>query len=565
MKNKMRVADYVASFLFSKNVRNIFMLTGYGAMYLNDAIKKKGIKHYAARNEAAAPMMAEAYARLNGTIGAVCVTAGPGATNSVPGLAEAWVDSAPIMIFSGQVEKKQTTNYLKIKNLRTYGTAEINIVPIVKPLTKFAAVINNANDIKYLLEKAFYFCTNGRTGPVWLDIPLDIQNKIIDINKLKSFKPPFSKKKLTKNNNKAKIKKLIKLIQKSKTPILVVGNGVRQSGTLKYLKKTIEYLKIPVFFSRLGQDLISHDKKYIFGQAGVKGSKYCKQIMQKSDLLISFGSRLAVQFTGLNFESLDKNCKICMIDVDKSEIKKTKPFLSIQDDLKNFFPDFNLELFKNKKNYNHVAWLRWCEQEKKNNPLSFSKKDPIDLYNFMERLGELSPRNSCLITDAGSNYYIGGQVWKFKKSQRELTSGCNAAMGLTIPLAIGASVSKPKMDVLAVTGDGSLELNIQELKTIAHYNLNIKLFVINNGGYVSMINWQDTVFSGRRLDTKKLTGAGTLNLKKISNAFDLKWCKIEKSQNIDKDIKNILKIKGPLFVEVFTDNMQKIISGFKNE
>ena len=206
MKNKMRVADYVASFLFSKNVRNIFMLTGYGAMYLNDAIKKKGIKHYAARNEAAAPMMAEAYARLNGTIGAVCVTAGPGATNSVPGLAEAWVDSAPIMIFSGQVEKKQTTNYLKIKNLRTYGTAEINIVPIVKPLTKFAAVINNANDIKYLLEKAFYFCTNGRTGPVWLDIPLDIQSKIIDINKLKSFKPPFSKKNLLKIIIKPKLK-----------------------------------------------------------------------------------------------------------------------------------------------------------------------------------------------------------------------------------------------------------------------------------------------------------------------------------------------------------------------
>lgn len=562
MSSKIRVADYIANFLYSKKIKNIFMLTGYGAMYLNDAIKKKGIKHYAARNEAAAPMMAEAYARLSKSVGAVCVTAGPGATNTIPGLAEAWVDSAPIMIFSGQVEKKHTTNYLKINNLRTYGTAEINIVPVAKPLTKFAAVLNNPNDVRYLLEKAFYFCKNGRPGPVWLDVPLDVQSKIINVNKLRSFKILPLKK---PSQNKLKIKKLIRLISKSNSPILVAGNGVRQSETLNELKKTIKFLKIPVFFSRLGQDLISHEKKYIFGLAGVKGSLFCKKIMQKSDLIISLGSRLAVQFTGLNSEAISKKCKICMIDIDKAEIKKTKPFLSINQDLKSFFKDFNLQISKNKRIFNHKIWLKDCENIKKNNQINFSRKNPIDLYNFMERLGEKSSKNSCLITDAGSNYYIGGQVWKFKNFQREITSGCNAAMGLTIPLAIGASVAKPHIDVLAVTGDGSLELNIQELKTISHYNLNIKLFVINNGGYVSMTNWQDTVFGGRRLDTKKLTGAGTLNLRQIAKAFDLNWYKIDKAKNIDNDLKRIINTKGPLFIEVITDNQQKIISGFKNE
>ena len=180
----------------------------------------------------------------------------------------------------------------------------------------------------------------------------------------------------------------------------------------------------------------------------------------------------------------------------------------------------------------------------------------------MDKLGKFSQKKSILITDAGSNYYVGGQVWKFEKGQREITSGSNAAMGLTIPLAIGASVAEPKRNIYAVTGDGSLELNIQELKTISHYNLNIKLFVINNGGYVSMINWQDTIFNGRRIDTKKAAGHGTLNLKNIAKAFDLNWLKISRYQDIEVNMKKINQVKGPLFVEVITTNKQKIIDSY---
>ncbi len=190
------------------------------------------------------------------------------------------------------------------------------------------------------------------------------------------------------------------------------------------------------------------------------------------------------------------------------------------------------------------------------------KKNPIDLYYFMELLGKLSQKKSILITDAGSNYYIGGQVWKFEKGQREITSGSNAAMGLTIPLAIGASVADPKKNIYAVTGDGSLELNIQELKTISHYNLNVKLFVINNGGYVSMLNWQDTIFKGRRIDTKKAAGHGSLNLKNIAKAFDLKWMKISRVDEIKSKLSEINRIKGPLFIEVITTNRQKIVDSF---
>jgi acetolactate synthase-1/2/3 large subunit len=556
----MRAADYIAKFLKKKGVNEIFMLTGYGAMYLNDAIQSAKIKHYASRNEAAAPMMASSYSKISGKIGAVCVTAGPGATNALPGLAEAWVDSSPVMIFSGQVEKKHTTNYLNIKGLRTYGTAEINIIESVKHLTKFSAVVKKPNQIRYLLEKAFYYATNGRPGPVWLDIPLDVQKARIEPKRLRGFFP----KKNYKFANFKDIQKTIKLISNSKKLAIICGQGVRQSKSIKITKKLINKLKAPVIFSRLGQDIISHDADYIFGTAGIKGSKFAKKITRNADLILVFGSRLSIPFIGYKSELFSKKTKILMIDIDKAELKKPLNVdFKINCDLRDFL--IKLESKLNKKqipDFNN--WLQYCKNLKKNNPIieRKMKKNPMDLYFFMDKLGKFSKKESILITDAGSNYYVGGQVWKFEKGQREITSGSNAAMGLTIPLAIGASVAEPKKNIYAVTGDGSLELNIQELKTISHYNLNIKLFVINNGGYVSMLNWQDTIFKGRRIDTKKAAGHGTLNLKNIAKAFDLNWLKISRYQDIELNMKKINQVKGPLFVEVITTNKQKIIDSY---
>ena len=265
--NIITVSDYVADFLYSKKIKNIFMLTGYGAMYLNDSITSKKIKYYAARNEAAAPMMAKGLSTVTGKVSAVCVTAGPGATNAIPGLAECWVDSSPVIIISGQVDRKDTTRLSKIKNLRTVGTAEIDIIPIVKPLTKYCAFIKNPNTIKYVMEKAYHLCTSGRPGPVWIDIPLDVQSSRINLSKLKSFKQKSDLKK----NYDSQISKLIKKIYDSKSPVIVAGQGVRLSKKIEDFKKIINILKIPVYFSRLGQDITSHNHKYIFGQGGIKG------------------------------------------------------------------------------------------------------------------------------------------------------------------------------------------------------------------------------------------------------------------------------------------------------
>ncbi len=557
----MRLADYIAQFLIDRGVQDIFMLTGYGAMYLNDAIEVSGINYYATRNEATAPMMAEAYARVKHSLGVVCVTAGPGATNAIPGLAEAYVDSAPILIISGQVDKRHTTHCSGV-NIRTFGTAEIDIIPIVKPLTKFAAFVDDPSQIRYFLQKAMYFAKEGRPGPVWLDIPLDVQQAEIHTDCLAEFVPSP----VTYLPNAKKIDESLELLMSAKRPLLVYGQGVRQSDAINEAKEFMEKLGVPVIFSRLGQDSISHSHPNVLGHGGIKGFRKCKDIMKQADVVLCVGCRLAVQFVGHDFEAFE-NAKVIMVDIDIAELNKPgcTIHLPVHSDAYYFIKTLLYRLNK-KKIPDWSEWLSKCQKTVRDNPmiLESHKTNPIDLYYFMERLGSLSGENHILVTDAGSNYYAGGQVWKFEHGQREITSGTNAAMGTTIPLAIGASIASPKSQILAVTGDGSLELNIQELKTISHYKLNLKLFVINNGGYASMRKWQDSVFDGRRIDTEQETGAGTLNLKKVAEAFDLRHVIIERYQDIDDSLRQIMEDDSPVFVEVVTTHNQKIVESFND-
>ena len=546
------------------------MLTGYGAMYLNDAVKLAGIKYYATRNEATAPSMASAYARVKNKVGVACVTAGPGATNALPGLAEAYVDSSPIVILSGQVDYKQTTHSTNSKNIRSFGTAEINIIPIVKPLTKYAEIIKNPLDVKYIIEKAFHLASHGRKGPVWIDIPLNVQKAKINEKKLKSYLPKIKNNINLKNKLKKDFNIISNSLEKSKKPILILGHGVKQSNKIKEIKKIIDLLKIPVIFTRFTNDLISHNKKYIYGISGIKATKFSKKIMNQADLAISFGCRFSPQFVGHDYQALS-NAKVISVDLEKDELKKKgqKIDVPMRYDLTNFLPSF-LVFLKKKRLKKFIQWNNHCDNLKKNFPIIYkdynknNKSKLMDLYYFMDRLGKISSQKNILITDAGSNYYIGGQVWNFEKNQKELSSYTNAAMGLSIPLSIGAAVASPKSTILSVTGDGSLELNIQELKTISHNKFNIKLFVINNGGYVSMHNWADTFFRGRRVDNPIDTGDGTLNLKNIAKAFDMDYYLIPNSKNLDFKLKKINNIKKPLFVEVLTDNKQIIYDAYKD-
>ena len=555
MKNKT-VATILAEELKKNKINDLFMLTGYGAMYLNDAIERAKIKFYAARNEAAAPMMAAAYAKHKNKIGAVCVTAGPGATNALPGLAEAFVDSSPIIVLSGQVEKKfSADNYKKI-NLRTLGIAEFSVTRILKNITKYSVTIKNPNNCLYEIQKALHICKNDRPGPVWVEVPLDVQSTIIkNPERLKRFKPP---KKLLRYNHK-NTKFIIKQIRNSKKPLFIIGNGIKQSNTQNEFLNLTKKLSIPFFNSRFANDLYSHNISNNLGLCGIKGVTYAKKILKETDLMIALGCRLSPSLANGDPKTFTKETKIISINNDINELYNPLLNLSkkINTDLKIFFK--SIKKYSNLLNFDKKKWLKRCENIKNKKVITniYSNSEPIDMYRFLYDLCEYSKKETILITDAGSNYYIGGQAWKFKKKQTEISSTTNAAMGLSLPLSIGAAVSSKKQ-VFSVTGDGSIELNIQELKTISHYKLNIKTFVINNGGYVSMQKWQDDYFEKNRLDTSKITGVGTLNFKNIAKAFDINFLKIKKIADIKEKIKKIQEDTKPYLIEVITDPNQKI-------
>ena len=555
MKKKI-VANILAEELRKNKINDLFMLTGYGAMYLNDAIERAKIKFYAARNEAAAPMMAAAYAKYKNKIGAVCVTAGPGATNALPGLAEAFVDSSPVIVLSGQVEKKYSADNYKKINLRTLGIAEFSVTRILKNITKYSVTIKNPNNCLYEIQKALHICKSGRPGPVWVEVPLDVQSAIIkNPKKLKKFKPSDNLRKYNLSNTKVVINKL----KKSKKPVFIIGNGVKQSDTHNDFLRLAKKLSIPFFNSRFANDLFSHDIKNNLGLCGIKGVTYAKEILKKTDLIIALGCRLSPSLANGDPKSFSKNTEIISINNDLNELYN--PLLKLNKkinvDLKIFFK--SIKKCKNILNFNKKEWLNDCQKIKNKNEIKniYFNSEPIDMYRFLYDLCEYSKKGTILITDAGSNYYIGGQVWKFKNKQTEISSTTNAAMGLSLPLSIGAAVSSKKQ-VFSVTGDGSIELNIQELKTISHYQLNIKTFVINNGGYVSMQKWQDDYFEKNRLDTSTITGVGTLNFKNMAKAFDLNYLKIKKISDIKEKIKRIQKDRKPYLIEVITDPNQKI-------
>lgn len=556
MKNP-NVAFLIAKEL-KKNVKDIFMLTGYGAMYLNDAIQKVGINYFAARNEAAAPMMAEAYAKSKGTIGAVCVTAGPGATNAIPGLAEAYVDSCPIIIISGQVERKYTTQHYKNYKVRSLGIAEFSIPEAIKYLTKYSKTITNPYSCIYEVQKAIQISKSGRPGPVWLEIPLDIQSyEVKNIRKLKKFKPHYKKKK--KFN---KFKKISNLIKKSNRPLFIIGNGLKLSRSKKIFEKLNKNLNIPFFTSRFAIDIFPFSNEMNLGQCGIRGMPYSKEIIEESDLIIFLGCRLAPALCFGNPKNFAKKAKKILIDIDKQSINN--PFMKfdkiIKEDLSIFLSNF-IKFSTSTKIEKKSDWLKHCIKIKNIKKIVIKKNTskPIDLYYFMNQLSVLGPKNSIFVNDAGSNYYVGGQVWNFEKNQIEVCSSTNAAMGVSVPLSIGAAIARKQNFVISVTGDGSIELNIQELKTISHYNLNIKTFVINNGGYASMRKWQDNIFKGNRLDTKEKTGVGTLNFKKISDAFELSYMIIDNPKEIKKKLQKIFSNKNPMLIEVVTNPNQKIL------
>jgi acetolactate synthase-1/2/3 large subunit len=558
---KIRVADYVVKFLENRLISHVFMVTGGGAMFLNDGIaKSKKIQGVFNHHEQASAMAALGYSKVDNEIAVVIPTTGCGGTNTITGLLDAWQDSNKVVFISGNVKYKETTHEMDLP-LRKLGVQEANIVSIVKPITKYSKMVNNPLDIRKVLEEAFYECENGRPGPVWIDIPMDIQAALIEEKELIGFK------KESRKTRKVNFSIIENYLEKSKRPIILAGYGIHLSNTRNKFVEFLEKYNIPSVFTYGGTDLIPYNNKLHIGKIGIKGDRPGNFALQNADLIIVLGSSLNIPVIGYEYELFGRDSKIICVDIDEFEHKKKtiKPDEIINCHLDDFFNFFENEI----RFYGDDKWIKICNDWKLKWPV-FQKKYldtsiGINMYLILEKINEISTENNIIVSDAGSSLYVTSQAIKIKKNQKHIASLAQADMGFTIPCSIGASIKKPESNIIGITGDGSFQMNIQELQTIVSYNLNIKTFVLNNGGYLSIRNTIDKFFDGRHIGTDKNTGLDFPDLEKISIAYGIKFYRLRTLEDINRLLYEILYHTGPVLIEVICPFKQEIIPSLSSK
>lgn len=555
----MRVVDYIVDRLYQEGAKDIFMLTGGGMMFLSDAVavhpKMNAVCNH---HEQASAMAAVGYAKYTEGIGVCFTSTGCGATNAMTGLLDAWQDNLPVVFVSGQVKRKETTYNSDIP-LRQIGTQEANIIELVKPITKYAVMVNEANDIAYHLEKALHLAKSGRPGPVWLDVPMDVQGAEFELKKGKKFKSTELKPEYQTVPKTSDISKLEGMIRQAKRPVIIAGQGVRLSGALKEFKEFTKKYKIPVISPYLGiGTLPTGDRSYI-GTIGTKGSRGGNLAMQNADLLIVLGSRLSVTAIGYEYDLFAREAKKVVVDIDPVEHKKpiVKIDLFINADIKEF-----LNKFKPKMVGMDASWPKICLDWKTKYPVCLPEyrkyKGEVSMYHLIDTLSTIMDDRAVVVSDAGSAFYVTSQAVNLRGAQRYLTSGGQADMGFTLPAAIGAAVAK-KGEVFGITGDGSFQLNLQELQTIVHHRLPVKIFILNNNGYLSIRATQNKFFNGRLIGTGPESGVSIPNFKKIANAYNIKHFCLNNSKTLERDLKKILEVKGPLLCEVICPANEPVV------
>ena len=554
---KVRVVDYIADKISEIGVKDVFTLTGGGAMFLNDCVAKHpDLRAICNHHEQACAMGAVGYAKYTNGYGVAVVTTGCGSTNAITGLLEAWQDNVSCIFLSGQVNKSQTTYGLNIA-VRQLGVQEANIVDVVRPISKYSVMVTDPSRIPFQMEKAIHLAKQGKPGPVWLDIPLDVQGAYIDPDKCLHHTPydPWIKKEVTQDETKS----LTEMFSKSKRPVLLVGNGVRLSDATEELKTFVRKYNVPTVATFLGVDLLESDDPLMIGRVGIKGNRAANFTLQNSDLLITVGTRLGVPVIGYNYETFAREAKIVVVDIDTEEHRKKTIKIDkfIQADAKEFFNTVEFAT-PSSKDWSDTC-LKWKEKWRICNPEWDQNKEGIDLYYFTDKLSKANKDDSVVVSDAGSAYYVPAQFLDIKGNQRYVTSGAQADMGFTIPAAIGVSVAKDFGEVVGITGDGSFQTNIQELQTIKHYNLPIKLFVWNNHGYLSIRTTQRKFFDGRFIGVDKDSGVSLPDIKKITEAYGLKYTKIETVEELENGIQEVLDYDGPVVCEVMCQKWQEVI------
>lgn len=555
MIRMIRVADYVFKYLADYGVKHVFLVTGGGAMHLNDALKKeKRIKYVCAHHEQAAAIAAEGYARTSGNLAVVSVTSGPGGTNALTGVIGQWLDSVPVLYLSGQVKFETTIASCLDIHLRQLGDQEINIIDIVKPVTKYAKMVTDPKAIKAELEKAIHIATSGRPGPVWLDIPLNIQGALIKEDDLENG--------IVNNSSymaeDKTISAVIEELQKAKRPLFIAGHGIRISKAQKEFLELISLLDIPVVTTFNGFDLIASEADNFIGRIGTLGNRPGNFALQNADLVICLGTRNNIRQVSYNWPSFASRAKKIIVDIDDAELRKktVKGDILVHSDAKIFITDLLEKLPKDFKV--DKIWLEWCQARKKQYPVVLDEyKNPseqsVHPYHFIEELTSALDDNAIMVAGNGTACVGLFQAGIVKSGQRIFwNSGC-AAMGYDLPASIGAALASDR-DVICLAGDGSIQMNLQELQTVKHYNLPVKIFVLNNQGYHSIKMTQTSFFDGDLIGCNEDCGVSFPDNSKLAGLYGLKYFKIDSTARMKQAINDVLSNPGAALCEVVLNN-----------
>lgn len=567
---KQRLADYVADFLVAHGVTDCFSVVGGGAMHLNDALgHKEGLKVTYNHHEQACAIAAEAYARLDNKIAAVCVTTGPGGTNALTGVVGGWLDSIPMFVISGQVRYDTTAryamNYTDGERLRAMGDQEYDIVRSVEPMTKYATMIENPGEIRYALEKGWHLATTGRPGPVWIDIPVNYQGCYIETDDLRAYDPKEDDAKLPNPVEESVVQAVIEKIKNAKRPVFHAGYGIRLAGAYEEFRKVAEKLNIPIVTYWNAVDLIEDDNPLYCGRAGNMGDRPGNWAIQNADLILAVGTRISIRQVGYNWKTWAREAEVIMVDIDKAEMKK--PTLHVEmpiwADAKDFLGKLDKATDTISPVYNDTLWLDTCRRWKKEYPVVTEKQwnengKTANVYAFIRYMSSCLPEKSLTAVSNGACCVAGSQAYVIKKGSRFANNSAVASMGYGLPAAIGTCIGGGRKETICLEGDGSIMMNLQELQTILTNKLPIKIFLINNSGYHSIRITQSNLFKEH---CKVGIGpeSGDLSFpeyKKIAEAFGYPYYSAWSNEEMKQVVKEVLETEGPVFCEIFTDTEQ---------
>lgn len=561
----IKVSDYLARRVAETGTARVFMISGGGAIHLNDSFgRQEGLGYLCNQHEQAAAMAVEGYSRLGGPgIGCAVVTSGPGGINTLNGVFGLWADSIPGLFISGQVKRELTVASSGL-SLRQFGDQEAPIVNLVRPITKYAVMVTEPDSIRYHFERALHLATSGRPGPVWLDVPVDVQAAKVDEAGLAGYDPEEDRLPSDPEQLRDAVAETLRRLRRAERPILLAGGGVRASRSYPLFRELIELLNVPVQTATGAHDLIPTGHRLFAGRPGITADRGSNLNLQNADLLLGLGTRLWVRLIGYNWDAFARNAFKIAVDVDAAEL--AKPSLSLDLPVHVDLEAFLLELRRQLGDEvlpARPAWLEWCHERRRRFPAILpehaEERGFVSTYHFVDLLARLSADDDVFVTGNGTANQCTFQAISLREGQRLIGNAGCASMGYDLPAAIGACVARGGRRVLCIAGDGSLQMNIQELQTLRHYDLPVKLFVLNNQGYLAIRTTQDVLFGGRHVASSPESGVTNPDFVKVAQAYGIPAARVGAHAPLEGAIRDALAVSGPFLLELVTDPKEQLL------